>query len=128
MVKTIPPSIFQFLGINTNGDVGPYTMYTSHRKRLVVFLKTWPKQPATYAQTLYRNRWRHAAFRWNSLSTSTQDDWNKLSYLGHCTVTGYNLFMFYILGNGDDVIKTLQHQTGVDVITPTGPSLPYLHV
>lgn len=126
MVKTIPPSIFQFLGVNTTGDVGPFTMYTSHRKRLVVFLKTWPKDPATYHQGLNRDRWRQAAFRWSTLSTSTKDDWAKLSRRANCTVTGYNLFMFYILDKGQAAIETLQRNTGIDVITPTGPPLPYL--
>ena len=125
-MKTIPPSIFQFLGVNTNGDVGPYTIYTSARKRLVVFLKTWPKDPATYNQNLNRNRWRHAAARWRSLSTAVKDDWTKLARNANVTVTGYNLFMFYMLDKDIAVIRTLEQLTRVDVIAATGDPLPHL--
>jgi len=125
-MKTIPPSIFQFLGVNTNGDLGPYTFYTSHRKRLVFFPKTWPKDPATFHQTLYRNRWRHAAQRWRDLTPDTRTLWETMSKRAHCTVTGYNLYVFYILGKGEEIIETLERLTGIDVRTPTGPPLPYL--
>ncbi|MBA7689383.1 hypothetical protein ES703_97889 [subsurface metagenome] len=125
-MKAIPPSIFQFLGVLTNGDLGPYTFYTSHRKRLVVFLKTWPHDPATYHQHLNRNRWRHAAVRWQAIAESTKTAWNDLAKRGNCTVSGYNLFIHYILGKGTANIETLQRNTGIDVITPTGPPIPFL--
>lgn len=125
-MRTIPPSIWQFIGVLTNGDLGPYTFYTSHRKRLVVFPKTWPKDPATYNQTLNRDRWRHAAIRWKALSESTKSAWNDLSRKGNCTVTGYNLFLHYIVGKGSGTIETLQRNTGIDVTTPTGAPIPFL--
>lgn len=125
-MKAIPPSIFQFLGVLTNGDAGPYTFYTSSRKRLVVFLKTWPHDPATYNQKLNRDRWRHAAQRWQRLTQETKNLWNQLSFRAHTTVSGYNLFIYYMTNNGADEIQTLQRLTGIDVITPTGPPLPYL--
>ena len=124
-MKTIPPSIFQFLGTNTNGDLGPYTFYTSARKRLVVFPKTWPKDPATYHQTLYRNRWRHAAARWRALDANTKLLWKTLAQKANLTISGYNLFIHYILGKGTQTVLTCQRITAIDVITPTGPPLPY---
>lgn len=124
-MKTIPPSIFQYLGVNTNGDLGPYTFYTSHRKRLVVFPKSWPKDPATYHQTLYRNRWRHAAVRWQELSAQTRSDWETMAKRAHCTVSGYNLFVFYILGKGTKVIETIQRVAHMNVIDNTGPPIPF---
>ena len=125
-MKTIPPSIFQYLGTNTNGDLGPYTFYTSHRNRLVVFLKTWPHDPATFHQTLYRNRWRHAALRWRGLTPQTRLLWKTIARKANLTITGYNLFIFYILGNHNQHIETLQRLTNINVITPTGPPIPYL--
>ncbi len=127
-MKTIPPNIFQFLGVNTNGDLGPYTIYTSHRKRLVVFLKTWPKDPATYNQTLNRNRWRHAALRWRSLDQATRDDWRDLARRANLTISGYNLFVHYILGHGTPTVETCQRLTGINVIDATGPPIPYLTI
>lgn len=125
-MKTIPPSLFQFLGTNTNGDLGPWTFYTSHRKRLVVFPKAYPKDPATYHQTLYRNRWRHAAQRWQQLDQTTRALWETMSKRANLTITGYNLYLFYILGNHDAYLDTLERNTKIDVRAPTGPPLPYM--
>ena len=125
-MKPMPPSIFQFLGYLTNGDVGPWTFYTSVRHKLVFFPKTWPKDPATYHQTLYRNRWRHAALRWNELDASTKSLWELASKRSHLTITGYNLFIFYILGNHTRFIQTVERLSSLDLIGPTGPAIPYL--
>lgn len=125
-MKTIPPSIFQYLGVLTNGDLGPYTFYTSSRKRLVIFLKTWPKDPATYHQKLNRDKWRHAATRWRGLSTQTRDDWARLARKANLTISGYNLYLHYITGKGTGTVRTCQRIANIDVITPTGPPLPYL--
>ena len=125
-MKTIPPSIWQFIGVLTNGDLGPYTFYTSRRKRLVVFLKTWPKDPATYNQTLNRDRWRHASVRWKALDQSTRTAWSDLGRAANCNVSGYNLFIHYITGKGLLTIRTLQRNTGINVLDATGPPIPYL--
>ena len=124
-MKTMNQTLLRYLGIVTNGDLGPYTLYTNQRKRFVIFLKTWPKDPATYNQLLNRNRWRHAAIRWRSLDDPTRELWEQLSKKGICTVTGYNLFMYYILGHDIKVIQTLQRRTGLDPITPTGSPIPF---
>ncbi len=124
-MKTLAPHLHQFLGLLTNGDLGPYTMYTSQRNRLVVFQKTWPKDPATYHQTLHRNRWRHAALRWRALPQSLRDDWEQLSKRAYCSVTGYNLFIYYITGKGTAVIQTIERQTKINVIDRTGPPVPF---
>jgi len=125
-MKTMKPSIFQVLGYNTNGDAGPYTFYTSHRKKLVFFPKTWPKDPATYHQKLNRDKWRHAASRWQGLGPPGKTEWNRLAKANNLTISGYNLFLFYILGKGTQVVETCQRNTGINVIAATGPPIPYL--
>lgn len=127
-MKTAPPSIWQFLGVLTNGDLGPYTFYTNKRGHLVVFLKTWPKDPASYNQKLNRDKWRHAALRWQSLDQSVRDLWRDLGYRAHLTISGYNLYMHYITGKGTATVETCQRLTNIDVITPTGPPIPYLTI
>ncbi len=124
-MKTIPPHIFQFLGVNTNGDIGPYTIYTSQRHRLVIFLKTWPKDPASYNQKLNRDRWRHAGIRWRNLPPSTRNDWKRLAKAANLTISGYNLYMHYITGPPRTIVQTLQRLTGIDVLTATGAPIPY---
>jgi hypothetical protein len=44
------------------------------------------------------------------------------------TISGYNLFVFYILGKGTRVVETIQRITHIDVITPTGDPLPYYEI
>lgn len=127
-MKTLPPSIWQYLGVLTNGDLGPYTFYTSHRKRFVMFLKTWPKDPATYHQTLNRNRWRHAAQRWRDLDDPTRALWKQLATRANLTISGYNLFIFYMMGKGTPAVRTLENNTGINVIAPTGEPIPYLEL
>lgn len=125
-MRTIAPSIWQYFGLVTNGDLGPYTFYRSKRGRLVVFLKTWPADPATYHQQINRNRWRHAATRWRGLGADTRKLWKILATAANLSISGYNLYMHYITGHGTETVKTCQRLTNIDVITPTGPPLPYL--
>lgn len=125
-MKNLKPSIFQFLGVLTNGDAGPYTFYTSHRKRLVFFLKTWPHDPATYHQKLNRDKWRHASLRWRSLDQSTRDNWEKITNRAHLTITGFNLFMHYMTKDGRKTVEAVERAAGLTVIADTGPPLPRL--
>lgn len=127
-MKQLPPSMWQFLGSNTNGDCGPYTFYTSRRKKLVIFLKTWPKDPATYHQKLNRDRWRHAAVRWRALTPQTQTAWKTLGLRANLTISGYNLFIHYMMGKGTETVHACQRIAKLDVITPTGPPLPNLQI
>jgi len=124
-MKQINAAIWRLLGTRINGDVGPYTFYWNKRSRLVMFLKTWPKDPATWWQTHNRNRWRHAGERWRSLDQQTRDDWLELGRRANLTISGYNLFIFYITGHDVDAIKTVQRIAKMDVITATGPPLPW---
>ncbi len=125
-MKNLEPTIWQLIGVVTNGDFGPYTFYTSRRGKLVMFLKTWPHDPATYHQKLNRDKWRHAATRWRGLDQSTRDDWSELAKRANLTISGFNLYMHYITGKGTQTVETCQRQTGLDVLTRTGPPLPYL--
>lgn len=125
-MKNLKPSIFQFLGVNTNGDAGPYTFYTSHRKRLVIFLKTWPKDPATYHQTLNRDKWRHAALRWKALTQTTRDDWETISKRAHLTISGFNLYMHYMTKRGRATVEAVQRIAGINVLDATGDPIPPL--
>ncbi len=124
-MKTLPPSLFQFLGVLTNGDYADLTFYTNRRGRLVFFPKTWPKDPATFNQGLNRDRWRHAAWRWRTLSPETRHTWKQLATAANLTISGHNLYMHYILGKGTGTVRTCQRNTGINVIDATGPPIPF---
>jgi len=124
-MRTKGASIFQFLGLDTNGDLGDFTFFTDQRNEPVYFLKTWPKDPATYHQTIKRQRFSHIGNRWRSLDDATRSLWETLSHRANLQITGYNLFVVYMLGTGTRYVQTLQSKTGLDVITPTGAPLPF---
>lgn len=127
-MKDLKPAIWQILGTVLNGDLGPYTFYWSQRGHLVMFLKTWPKDPASWLQTNNRNRWRHAGDRWRSLDQQTRDDWLTMGKKANLTISGYNLFIFYITGHGTAAVETIQRLTNMDVLTPTGPPIPWTEI
>jgi len=124
-MKDLKPAMYQMLGTVLNGDLGPYTFYWSQRGHRVMFLKTWPKDPATYNQNLNRNRWRHAAARWKALDQQTRDDWITMGRNANLTISGYNLFIFYITDHGTKAVETIQRLTKMDVLTATGPPIPW---
>jgi len=41
------------------------------------------------------------------------------------TITGYNLYIVYILGKGTKTVETIQRQTRLNVIDETGPPIPF---
>ena len=53
-------SILRYLGFNTQGDLGPWTFYTSKRKGLVFFAKAPPLEPPSLMQNHKRNKFRLA--------------------------------------------------------------------
>jgi len=44
------PNIIALLGFNPTGDLGPFTIYTAHDRRPVVFPKAPPKEPPSWKQ------------------------------------------------------------------------------
>lgn len=108
--------LVHFMGFNTQGDYGPWTFYTDKRKGLVFFVKSPPLEPPSLLQTSVRNAIRTAAYVWRSLSPQQRTDWETVSKRAHLTITGYNLFIFWILRNEDAAIHTLERLTKIKLI------------
>lgn len=108
--------LVRFMGINSQGDLGPWTFYTDKRKGLVYFVKAPPLEPPSLLQESIRNSIRLAAYTWRSLSEETQRDWELASKRAHLSITGYNLFVFWLLRHEDAAIHTIERLTNIKLI------------
>ena len=108
--------LLRYLGFNSQGDLGPWTFYTSQRGALVYFIKAPPLEPPSLLQLSVRNSIRLAAYTWRSLAPQARVDWELVSQRAHLSITGYNLFVSWILGRDDAAIHTLERITRIDLI------------
>ncbi len=106
----------RFLGFNTQGDLGPWTFYTDKRKGLVYFVKSPPLEPPSQLQQSIRNSIRLAAYTWRSLDGEQQRTWETASKRAGLRITGYNLFVFWILRRDDAAIHTVERLSNVKLI------------
>jgi hypothetical protein len=109
-------SLLKFLGFNTQGDLGPWTFYTSKRKGLVFFQKSPPLEPPTLLQIHQRNKFRLAAYIWRSLTQDQQERWSDAAEKANLRITGYNLFVFWICKQDDTAIRTIERHANIKLI------------
>lgn len=99
-MKLLRPSLLNYLGWNTQGDLGPYTFYTTKRKKTVWFLKAPPTCPPSWLQTHNRYKFKLVAEYWHRHTAAEQTDWELASKRLNLSITGYNLFTwFYTIGD-----------------------------
>lgn len=103
------------MGMNIQGDVGGVTCYTNRKRKLVVYAKSPPKEPASYLQTRQRNHFRRVGALWTATPLDIQQLWNRLAERAHLRIAGYHLFSYYHLKNDRQAIATLMTQTGITV-------------
>jgi len=115
--------ILRFLGLNVQGDLGPWTFYTSKRYGLVFFQKSPPLEPPSRKQIHQRNKFRLAGMIWRSLLPEQRATWLQAAFAAGLQITGYNLFTYYILRNDDAAIETVERLAGVNLI-PLQRTLP----
>ncbi len=108
--------LLRFIGFNSQGDLGPWTLYTDKRKGLVFFIKSPPLEPPSQLQTSIRNSIRLAAYTWRSLSGDQRADWETVSKRANLKIHGYNLFVFWLLRHEDAAIHTLERITNIKLI------------
>ena len=109
------------IGLRPTGDLGPLTGYTTRHGRGVWFMKAPPKTPPTCWQTHQRNAFRALGAAWSALSQDVRDDWQRAAKLARLTITGYNLWTWYGFTNDSATILTIEHQTGVKLISLPPP-------
>lgn len=109
-------SILRYLGFNTQGDLGPWTFYTSKRKGLVFFAKAPPLEPPSLMQIHQRNKFRLAGYVWRTLPEDVQGSWQTAARRASLRITGYNLFVHWITKQDDTVIHTIEAQSRIKLI------------
>jgi hypothetical protein len=115
-MRTLEPKLFRFLGWNTQGDLGPYTFYTSKRKGLVFFVKAPPTTPPTSLQLSRRNRWRLFAWAWSALTPEQRGKWSSAAHRASLRISGYNLWIFWCETGDRPAIRTVEKQSGVTLL------------
>lgn len=108
--------LLRFMGFNTQGDLAPWTFYTAKNKGLVWFVKSPPLEPPSVLQTTVRNAIRLNGYVWRSLLPSQRADWELASKRAHLKINGFNLFTYWNLSKDDAAIRTIEHQSSIDLI------------
>jgi hypothetical protein len=112
---------WKFCGTNIQGDIDGLTLYVSSRGKVVAFLRAPPDKPPSADQTTIRNRWRAAGSAWAALPEPQRRNWLSAARRTSLRITGYNLFVYWITTANDATIRTIERQTGLQLITYTPP-------
>jgi len=115
-MKLKEPHLFQFLGWNTQGDLGPYTFYTSKRGALVFFIKAPPTCPPSILQTRQRMKFKALASYWKSITQVDRDNWEFATKKIKLNLTGYNLFTWYHTVGDRPTLATIERLANVTLI------------
>jgi hypothetical protein len=114
-VATIRADAIHLLGINIQGDIGPWTCYRNFNRGTVVFLKAPPKEPPSELQNMLRLRWTRLARLWKGLSQVDRDKWIAVARINRLRISGYNLFIFHHCRKDHGLLKTLTRHAGIDL-------------
>jgi hypothetical protein len=118
-VKTTDaPKLYQYLGMNTQGDIGPYTMYTAKDRRLVIYLRSPPKKPASPSQIHQRNLFKIVAMQWWALAPGDRAAWNAAAIRARLRITGYNLFAYALLTRDTAAVATVSALAHIPLAPP----------
>lgn len=108
--------LLAFLGLNTQGDLGPWTFYTDKRGQLVWFVKAPPLEPPSQLQVSARNAFRLNGYLWRRLTALHQKNWELASKRAHLKINGHNLFTFWNLTKDHATIHTVERLSGIKLI------------
>jgi len=111
MTKLTGRFIPALLGFRPTGDLGPLTIYTSKRGKIVAYPKAPPTSPPTFHQLRNRNRFRLVALLWSNLLPAERNQWTLAAHRTGASITGYNLFVFYQMTHDEPPIRTIERQT-----------------
>jgi hypothetical protein len=115
-MKLTKPSLLQFLGFNTQGDLGPWTFYTDKRKNLVFFVKAPPTSPPSIHQTLQRSRFTTIGHYWSHHTDDVKALWEFATQKLKLNLTGFNLFTWYYTVGDRQTLATIERLANVTLI------------
>lgn len=115
-MKTKLTSLLNFFGLQVQGDIGPITCYRSARKPLIWFPKAPPKTPLSAIQAAQVQKWVNIINDWKDLPSAQRANWLAIASKAGLSIQGFNLYIWWRSHQDDTIIKTLEHQTGIDVL------------
>lgn len=110
-------NIFTVLGLRIQGDLGPWTCYTSKKGKPVIFLKAPPKVGPSRYQYLLRNHFRRLAIDWSNISDADKATWELASKKAGLRCHGYNLFTFFSFPGNQRSVDTIFRQAALSIPT-----------
>lgn len=112
-MAVIPKESIHLLGINIQGDIGPWTCYRNIRRGTVVYLQAPPKEPASELQAMLRLKWCRIARLWRGLSDSQRDQWNAATRIARLRLSGYNLFLWHHCKLDYGLLTTIERKSNI---------------
>jgi hypothetical protein len=106
------------LGFNVQGDLGPLTMYTSKRKKMVAFLRAPPLNPPSPIQRYLRDTFREAARQWRAQGAPNRSLWNTAVRRANLGLSGYNLWVWFSRTRNHAALTTIERQSGITLPRP----------
>lgn len=101
------------LGFSITGDLGPYTTYTSRRRRIVFYPRVPALNPPSIRQLMQRGKWTTAAKEWREKSESDKQEWLRAAKRTGLMISGYGLWIFWKTKQKIEYIRTIERQSGL---------------
>jgi len=102
------PGSFLPMGFFPYGDFGPWTIYTSKRRKVIHFLRAPPTSPPSWLQQRQRAAWTAAAAVWSTMGESEREWWRSVARINHLKITAYNLFIIFESGKDPTCLNNLK--------------------
>jgi hypothetical protein len=109
------PSSWTYLGLKIQGDLGPFTCYTSKRGKVVWYLKAPPKEPPTWEQVLQQNLFQCVGWAWQALAPPQREQWERVTKRARLRITGYDLFTYLETSGDEAALATIERQAGEQI-------------
>jgi len=118
MAHDLGPASKIILGMNVQGDIGPLTMYTSRRRKLVVFLRAPPLNPPSQTQEIMRDLFRNYAAAWRAAGQAVRDQWKQATQRANLSLTGYQLWVWFSRTRDEPALRTIERQSSLTLTRP----------
>jgi hypothetical protein len=109
----------RWIGYIVQGDIGPLTLYTSKRGKMVSYPRAPPLCPPSAAQEGMRDVFRQAATGWRALTPDQRRDWLTAARRATLTITGYDLWTWFWRTRREDQLRTVERLAGLTLTRPT---------
>lgn len=118
-MSTALASTLGLLGIEVQGDIGPWTVYTDRYGRKKWFLFSPPTKPPTAPQIAQRARFQQAQKNWADLTAQEKENLETACKKTSLVLTGQNLFISAQLTGRQEALQVIARQT--DLPLPQAP-------